>query len=313
MENQFLDWVAQTVRDHPSLRVGIGDDAAVLRWRPDSNIVVATDAITDQVDFRLDEVDPRLVGRKALAVNLSDLAAMAAEPMAALVTLILPKGGGANRSCGQLARDLILGMAPLAEQFDVAIAGGDTNTWDAPLAISVTVIGRTTQHGPLERSGAQIGDALLVTGSLGGSILRRQWNFEPRIDEALQLHADYKLHAAIDISDGLAIDASRLAAASGLGIGIELSSVPISDDAVELSQQTGRPPIEHALGDGEDFELLFTTGPNEATRLLQEQPLSTPITQIGHCLQQPGLWRLDGDAPPQPLETIGFQHVGDAD
>src|SRR5690606_13447043 len=149
------------------------------------------------------------------------------------------------------AVELYRGMIPLAEQYGVAIAGGDTNSWDGPLAITVTAFGRVTERGPLTRSGARPGDLLLVTGALGGSILGRHLRVEPRVREALLLNERYELTAGMDISDGLALDASRLAAASRCGVALRLDSIPISGDAVELAERDGKTPLAHALGDGE--------------------------------------------------------------
>jgi thiamine-monophosphate kinase len=303
MEREFIQWLAEHLPPSPHLRLGIGDDAAVLRWSEGRDLVVTTDTITDQVDFRLHEVDPRQVGHKALAVNLSDLGAMAAEPVAAVVSLVMPREGAL-----ELARELYLGMLPLAEAFRIAIAGGDTNTWDGPLAISVTALGRTTDRGPLTRSGARVGDALLVTGALGGSILGRHLAVEPRVREALELHAAYELHAGMDVSDGLALDASRLAAASGCGVAIDLDAVPISADAVRLAATTGRTPLDHALGDGEDFELLLAANQEVAERIVREQPLAVQVTRIGAFVEQAGLWRRDGEGDLTPLPPTGYQH-----
>jgi thiamine-monophosphate kinase len=313
MEQQFIDWLRANLPPSPFLRVGVGDDAAVLAWAAGGDLVVTTDAVTDQVDFVLAEVEPALVGHKALGVNLSDLAAMAAEPVAAVVSLVVPRRGAGKRDAVELdalelAVELYRGMLPLAERFGLIIAGGDTNTWDGPLAISVTAIGRTTAHGPLTRDGAQPGDHLLVTGSFGGSILGRHLKVEPRVREALLLNEGYDLRAGMDVSDGLALDASRLALASGCGIVLRLADVPISRDAEQLALTTGRSPLEHALGDGEDFELLLAAAPNVAEQIIRDQPLGVPVTRIGECIVEHGLWQIDDAGQRQPLAATGYQH-----
>jgi thiamine-monophosphate kinase len=308
MEQQFIDWLRANLPPSRHLRVGVGDDAAVLAWTAGGDMVVTTDAVTDQVDFVLAEVEPALVGHKALGVNLSDLAAMAAEPVAAVVSLVLPRRGAGDRDALELAIELYRGMLPLAERFDVTIVGGDTNTWDGSLAISVTAIGRTTSRGPLTRSGARPGDHLLVTGRLGGSILGRHLKVEPRIREALLLNERYDLHAGMDISDGLALDASRLATASGCGIALRLADVPISPDAERLAPQSGCTALEHALGDGEDFELLIAASPETAEQMVHEQPLRVPITRIGSCIKEAGLWQISGDGELKELPPTGYQH-----
>jgi thiamine-monophosphate kinase len=304
VERAFVEWLEGALPPHPLLRLGIGDDAAVLKWADGGDAVVTTDAITDTVDFRIAEVTPEQIGHKALGVNLSDLAAMAAEPIAAVVSLVLPR-----HNALELAIGLYRGMLPLAERFGVTVAGGDTNVWDGPLAISVTAIGRVTPRGPLTRGGARPGDVVLVTGSLGGSILGRHLAVEPRVREALLLHDRYELTAGMDISDGLALDASRLAAASRCGIALDLDAVPISADAERLAGTSGRTPLAHALGDGEDFELLLTAVPDAAEAMLREQPLDVPLTRIGQVVEQPGLWSMSAGAGGlEPLEPSGFQH-----
>lgn len=308
VELELVRWLSENLPAHPLLRIGIGDDAAVLRWPTDGELVVTTDAITDQVDFLLAETDPRLIGHKALGVNLSDLAAMAAEPVAAVVSLVLPRNGGVGFDAKGLAVELYHGMLPLAERFGVAIAGGDTNSWDGPLAISVTAFGRTTERGPLTRSGARPGDCVLVTGALGGSILGRHLSVEPRVREALLLNERYELSAGMDVSDGLALDASRLAAASGCGVALRLEAIPVSDAARSLAEHDGKSPLEHALGDGEDFELLFTAPADVAEQMVREQPLDVPVTIIGECVAEAGLWRRDLNGTLTPLEASGYRH-----
>lgn len=313
MESELIDWLRRRLLADPRAPLGFGDDAAVVDWSGaavagNGRLVVTVDTVTDQVDFRLDEIEPWQAGHKALGVNLSDLAAMAAEPIGAVISLVLPRQGGAGRSTLQLGQELYEGIVPLAEKFDVAIVGGDTNAWDGPLAISVTAFGRTTPRGPLTRGGAKPGDWLLVTGALGGSILGRHLAFEPRVREALLLNERYRLSAGMDVSDGLTLDASRLAGASGCGIAIDLTHVPISQDSRILAATSGKRPLEHALGDGEDFELLVTAPPDQAMRIVREQPLGIPVTAIGLCVDQPGLWERTPSGALEPLAAAGFLH-----
>ena len=305
MESELIAWLRKRLPRHPQLTLGLGDDAAILRLAERAECVVTTDLLTDDIDFRLADADPRRVGRKALAVNLSDLAAMAARPLAAVVALAVP------RDCDQqFVVDLYEGMLPLAEKYNLVIAGGDTNCWDGPFAINITAIGEVTEHGPLRRSGAQPGDQIVVTGSFGGSILGRHFDFEPRVDQALLLNANYELHAGIDVSDGLSLDVSRLAAESGCGAVLDTRAIPISVEAREIitSSQDSRAALGHALGDGEDFELALAVPPEEAARLLDEQPLDIPLTRIGEFISQPGLWERAADGCHRPLEPQGYEH-----
>jgi thiamine-monophosphate kinase len=308
MEADLIAHLRRRLPAHPLLRLGIGDDAAVLRMADVEECVITVDMMMDQVDFELGQVDARRIGRKALAINLSDLAAMASEPLAGVVAVALPRSGGMN-----LAVELYEGMLPLAEQFELAIAGGDTNSWNGPLVISVTLLGKVTARGALRRSGARPGDRLLVTGSLGGSILGRHLDFEPRVREALALMRGYELHAGMDISDGLSIDLARLTAESGCGAEVWTDAVPIAEDAYRLVDQLadGSSPLEHALNDGEDFELLLAAPPEEAERMLAEQPLDLPLTMIGEFVAEPGVWQVGATRERLPMVPRGYQHEFD--
>lgn len=305
MESELIQWLRGRLKPHPQLPLGLSDDAALLRWKSESHCVLTTDLLTDGVDFELAKVDPRLIGRKALAVNLSDLAAMAAKPVAALVSLALPRTGALN-----LAKQLYEGLLPLAEKYSLAIAGGDTNTWDGPLAISVTLVGEVAPGGPLVRSGAKPGDQIVVTGSFGGSILGRQFEFEPRVAESIWLAGHYSLHAGIDCSDGLSRDLSRVAEVSGCGAVIETSHVPIAATARELASRSndGRTALEHALGDGEDFELILAAPPSEATAMIAAWPFECPISVIGQFVAERGLWQENERGERSTLAPQGYEH-----
>lgn len=303
MESDFIAWLRDNLPPHPQLRLGPGDDAALLSLTADAGCVVSSDMLTDGVDFVLAETDARRIGRKALAVNLSDLAAMAARPLAAIVSLVVPRDGGLR-----LAVDIYEGLLPLAAQFDVAIAGGDTNSWDGPLVISVTVIGEEAGHGVWPRGGAKIADQILVTGSFGGSILGRHFDFTPRVTEALTLAASYQIHAATDVSDGLSLDLSHVLTESGCGACLDLERVPISDDARRLAAASSRTPLDHALGDGEDFELILTASRSEAARILSDHPVNVPLTPIGEVIELQGLWYRAANGQLAPIPPCGYEH-----
>ena len=308
MESEFIAQLRDLLPPHPLLRLGPGDDAAVLRLAQVDECAVTVDLLTDHVDFELSEIDPSRAGRKALAVNLSDLAAMASRPLAAVIALALPRRGGL-----ELALGLYRGLLPLAERYRVAIAGGDTNSWDGPLVVSITLLGEVTEHGPLRRDGARPGDLIIVTGSFGGSILGRQFDFEPRVREALSLNQGYELRAGIDVSDGLLIDLAHLAQQSDCGAVLRTGDLPISDDAHRLATALadGSTPLDHALSDGEDFELILAASPDEASRMLAEQPLEVPLTAIGQFVAEPGLWEADDEGGRRELSPRGWQHEFD--
>lgn len=305
MERELVRYLCERLPAHPRLLIGPGDDAAILRLPERANLVATTDMLMDGVDFILGQHEAERIGRKALAVNLSDLAAMAAVPLAALVSVSLPRRGGEA-----LAKQLYEGLLPLAKQFDCPIAGGDTNSWDGPLVISVTALGVVPPERRWRRSGALAGDAILVTGEFGGSILGKQFDFVPRVAEALALAENYPIHAALDVSDGLSLDLARLCESSGCGALLELGNIPVAVAARKLSEQLrdGSTPLDHALSDGEDFELILIVPADAAERLLAEQPLATPLTQIGTVSNEPGLHAIDDEGQIRTVAARGYEH-----
>lgn len=220
---------------------GIGDDAAVLA----DGTLLATDTLLEGRHYT-PEADPRAVGHKAVAVNLSDIAAMGGTPVAATVALTLRRSAGAAR-----ADALMAGLQETAARHGVALVGGDTTSWEGPEAVSVTVLGRSPAGGAVLRSGARPGHGVFVTGPLGGSLRGRHLTFEPRLREGAEVAA-LGATAMIDLSDGLSSDAAHLAAASGIRIVLDADAIPVHADAGGL---------DAALRDGEDFELLFTLPP----------------------------------------------------
>ncbi|TWT36430.1 Thiamine-monophosphate kinase [Posidoniimonas corsicana] len=305
MERDLVDWLQKTLPPHPLLRVGLGDDAAVLSLRQTADLVVTTDSLGDGSHFLLNEAEPRWIGHKCLAANLSDLAAMAAKPVAVVVSVMLPRGHADPLA---LAKGLYRGMLPLAEQFETIIAGGDTNVWDGPLTVSVTAFGQPTDRGALLRSNARAGDAILVTGELGGSITGRHLDFTPRVAEALLLHQRYDLHAGMDITDGLSLDLSRLCAASGRGALLDAAAIPVSPAAQQLAAADGTDPLHHALSDGEDFELLLTAPRETAEAMLRESPVECGLSIVGEVTARPGMEIREADGHTTTLEPTGFWH-----
>ena len=298
-ELALIDWIRQRAASAPNLQLGIGDDCAV--WQPSgSSLLFTTDVLMEDVDFRIHETTPQLIGRKAMAVNLSDIAAMAGRPVAALVGVALPKSRGF-----EFAKQLHEGMQSLAAEFKVAIIGGDTNIWDGPLVISVTLIGESTERGPVRRSGAKPGDWLFVTGPLGGSILGHHLTFTPRVHEALELHRLVDLHAMIDLSDGLAADLHHLLDESSVGAMLFENSLPISEAACRMTDN--RSSLEHALSDGEDFELLFAVTPSDGAKLLATTGDVT-ATRIGEIESQAGCHMRMRDGRLRDLPRGGWEH-----
>lgn len=304
MEQEWIRHLRHLIPPSPAVPVGIGDDAAVLCWSQHQQCVVAVDIISDGVDFVLAEVNPQLVGRKALAVNLSDMAAMAARPVAAVSAIGLPRA-----QARPLAEEVYKGLVDLANKYEVAIVGGDTHVWEGPLFLAVTILGVPGPGGIWRRNGARPGDLIIVTGTFGGSILGKHLTFEPRVAEALYLAEHYQIHAAIDVSDGLLLDLWRLAEASGVGAEVNLDRIPIDPAAETLSrtQPDGKSALEHALSDGEDFELILAVPPEEVDRLLADAKLGLPLSVIGTFTERTGLWgRSEGRS--QPLTPAGYVH-----
>jgi thiamine-monophosphate kinase len=299
-EFAYIDWLRRQTPANPRVRLGPGDDAAALALTPGAPCLVTTDMLLEGSCFVLAEAGPRRVGRKAMAVNLSDIAAMAGRPVVAVVSVGLPRRGGRP-----LAEELYRGLREVADAFDTAVAGGDTNSWDGPLVISVTVLGEATARGPVTRSGARPGDWLLVTGPLGGSILGKHLDFTPRVREALALHEAADLHALIDVSDGLAADVNHICEESHCGAVLRAEAVPIAGASRALAD--GRTPLEHALGDGEDFELVCAVAPADGERLVRTQPVpGVTLYHVGECVES-GLWLEEGGRRAV-LPPLGYVH-----
>jgi len=310
VETEFVDWLLAHIPADARLEVPPGDDAAVLRPPAMRRSVVTVDMLTEGVDFILGpKCSPQAVGHKALAVSLSDLAAMAARPEAALVAVALPRKGG-----DAIGRGLFQGIMALAAEHGVTLAGGDTNAWDGPLVVSVTAIGSVPPGRAWRRDGAQPGDHLLITGPLGGSLLGRHLAVSPRCREAARIAEKFVVHAAIDVSDGLSLDMARMMRASGTRGVLHLADIPIHPDAIRMSRSAGdtQSPLEHALADGEDFELLLAMPPSEARDLLaatQSGQIDLQIAMIGTVESGSGLTAIHADGACHPLEPKGFLHA----
>ncbi len=302
-ENSLIDWIQVTFADiharSPSLRIGIGDDAA--HWVDDSTLgeLVSTDTILDGVHFDARLHAPEMIGRKALAVSLSDIAAMAGQPSYVTVNLILP------RRCDiDFVKKLMLGMHPLCLKYQCALAGGDVTSWGGPLAITTTVRAAVHERGIPRRDRAQAGDAIFVSGQLGNSLKSgRHLSFEPRVEAAQVLMTEIEVNAMMDLSDGLATDLRRLCKASHLGAEIYPESLPRSRGLSTSDWPT-------CLTDGEDFELLFTAN----VRYLQSiEALTLPecvrLTRVGTMLAEPGLRLRFEDGRTEALEVKGYLHA----
>ncbi len=297
-ENEFLDWVRQNTPPHSAVPLGIGDDMAAVVLSPEAAAddhtalaLLKVDQVLDGVHFDLSIHAPAAVGRKAVNRCLSDCAAMACQPAAVMLAVALPAGVSMK-----VARELYRGCRDAAAVFDCPIVGGDTAIWgDAAgrLVITVAALGRTDML-PLTRAGAQPGDAICVTGALGGSLRPdgggRHLTFTPRILLAQALARTVPIHAMMDLSDGLAMDLPRLCARSGVGAAVEARRVPIHPDAQALAAGNRAAALRHALADGEDYELLLTVAEADVARIIGAEagpggslapPHAAPVSRIG--------------------------------
>ncbi|HMP68088.1 MAG TPA: thiamine-phosphate kinase [Pirellulaceae bacterium] len=265
---QFYPW--NTI-SRPVLQLGIGDDAAIINVG-DQGIVLTTDALIEGVHFDA-SLNLQQIGRKALAVNLSDLAAMAAWPYGFLVTLCLPKHFVLHD-----VQQLFLGMQALIDEFELQIMGGDTNVGSSQLIISITALGTVDTAKAWRMDGASPGDRILVSGSFGGSRSEKHFNFEPRCQLAYTLNQQFEIVAATDVSDGLAIDLHRLAQASNVGFVLESHKIPISNNVATGSDSSR---LLAALGDGEDFELIIAARPNVAAKILKHPDFAAQLCDVG--------------------------------
>ncbi len=303
-ELEIIQKVQATCSSHPSVLLGIGDDAAVLK-ESIAKQLVCKDMLLDGVHFHVNETDPRRIGHKALAVNLSDIAAMGGVALSAYVALALPRA-----LCHEaFLQGLYDGMEALARRFDLSIAGGDTNIWDGPFAISVTVVGSCHGRGPVLRSGAQEGDIIVVTGPLGDSYATgHHLDFTPRLKEAQRILDAVSLHSMIDLSDGLGKDLRLMCSQSKVRASLRQDSLPIRSSLQTLPRAQA---LEAALNDGEDFELCFTLAP-DAWKELQATCPDLPLTAIGHIGPGEGLaWDL-GSGQEQVILAKGYEHKADA-
>ncbi|MCA9192317.1 MAG: thiamine-phosphate kinase [Planctomycetales bacterium] len=300
MEQSFVAWAKIRSLRLPQVKLGIGDDAAILA-PSDLDLVVTTDSMMDGTHFRVGECDLRSIGEKLVGVNLSDLAAMGAEPNSILLSMCLP-----SRNSEELAAEIYEGVCTAAARYEVALAGGDTNCWSGPLVLHMTAIGFCQPEQAWLRSGAKPNDLIVVTGELGGSIQGKHLKFQPRLDVVRKLRGRLNVHAAMDISDGLSIDLLRMCDASRCGAVLDLENIPVSLAATELSKSSGLSALDHALGDGEDFELLLAVSVEDLnclTSLLGKES----VRVVGEFTSRTGLWARRGGQLTQ-LPATGYIH-----
>ena len=285
---------------------GIGDDCAVLPLNTTESMVVTTDLLVEDIHFLRDRITPEQLGRKSLAVNLSDVAAMGAAPVASFLSLSLPPG-----VTGVWIDAFLAGYHALSTQFGEPLLGGDTTSARDRLTVSVTAIGRAENTHLKRRGDAKPGDRIFVTGYLGDSaqglqdmLSGRDTPFialhnkpEPFVNEGIWLGGRNEVHAMMDISDGIASDLLHILQMSGVGAEVSLDMIPTNT------------PIELAVAGGEDYKLLLTADVGAAARLTEDYKakFGEPLYEIGRIVAGEEIRWLDCGNPVL-LEYEGFAH-----
>lgn len=322
----FIDHIRATFAGAKadSLAVPIGDDAAVLDVPADRQIVVTTDALVEGVHFRRDWSDPYSIGWKTAAVNLSDIAAMGADPTFTFVSLALPAG----ETVEWLER-LYDGLCDCLNRYGARLAGGDTNSAGAGMVISVTQLGTVPRGQALTRTGAKVGDVLLVTGTLGDSAaglalllqcgaaqaekvshdaVQSHRRPQPRVVAGRAARLTGCVRAAMDISDGLAGDLPKLCAASGVGARIDAAALPLSEAVRVAAQELGQSPLDMGLDGGECCELLLAVAPGDVEAVQAAVAATgTVLTPIGEVLRA-GFHILGPNGEELPTQRRGWDH-----
>ncbi|MCX5702394.1 MAG: thiamine-phosphate kinase [Candidatus Omnitrophica bacterium] len=287
----LIERIKKLVKTGPLVIKGIGDDCAVLRFDRNKYLLSTCDMIVEGVDFTRKD-SPYLIGRKSLAVSISDIAACAGTPRYALFSMGIPRN-----STVEFIGKIIKGIVDLAKAYKIDIVGGDLSRSEK-LIIDVNVLGFVEKINLVLRNGAKVGDIIFASGTLGGSILGRHLKFSPRIKEARYLVNNFKINAMIDVSDGLAQDLSHILKESEVGALIYEVLIPQSNQASDL---------EDALYSGEDFELLFTMSRKEARKLFSRR--SKIFTPIGEIVERKYGFRLmDERNRERVIKPEGFRH-----
>lgn len=302
-------------QDDKRIVIGPGDDCAVLQIG-ESFLAVTTDMMLEGRHFRRDWLTAREIGARAFVAALSDIAAMGAVPAFALASLAIPGNWTAEE-----ATELLQGLAQEAESYGVSLVGGDTNAAPAAGAIlDIMLLGLCRAH-IWRRSGAQIGDAVYVTGSLGGAAaavaaknagLRDVPGWDcyarptPRVEAAARLNPLGRVHCAIDISDGLVQDARHICECSHVGIVLHAAHIPLHPAVPQIAAQLGTEPLLFALTGGEDYELLLTASPEDCEAL--NAVLDIPLTKIGAVVPGDNVTVLDAQGLELTLPAAGWDH-----
>jgi thiamine-monophosphate kinase len=270
-ENQLIKILTLPVKKDTSVLRGIGDDAAIIRDKKNKFLLITTDILIENIHFKIAEAESYQIGHKALACNISDIAACGGRPKYALISLGLPKNLSLN-----FIKGIYRGIKKLANRYKITIVGGDISSSEK-LTINITLLGFAKRENLVFRDGAKVGDRIFVTGKLGGSGKGKHLKFSPRVNEALILTKKYKINSMIDLSDGLAQDLYNIISRSKTGAYIHEDCIPLSSEAEN---------IDSALYEGEDFELLFTAPERESEKIKGSRAGKLKITEIGRIVEK---------------------------
>ena len=301
-EDQITSWfAAQSKKDAARFPIGIGDDMAQVHVAPSESVLVTTDMLLDGSHFDLAHCTLEQAGYKAMAASLSDCAAMATVPVCAVCAVGLPRGFGEEE-----LKALHAGLVRSGRMFNCELIGGDITKWQGDaerLAICVTMLSVPSgHHMPVRRNGAKAGDCVCVTGTLGGSLTGKHLTFVPRVNEALAITKAAPIHAMMDITDGLSTDLNRICTQSGVGAVVDAALLPLSKATARASD-----PVEAALHEGEDFELLMTLAAEDYETLAELKDI--PIVRIGQITAEGGMRLRLADGTVAPLEPKGYDHL----
>ena len=296
-EDDFVCWMKKKVKYSELVEIPIGDDASVVSTTG-KQLILKVDTVVEGVHFEKN-LNPAWIGHKALARPLSDVAAMGGKPLFALCAMVLRKNEKYS-----FVQSIFSGLYKLAGKFSVSVVGGDITQNSKLLMISITVVGECAGLLPIRRKGAKVGDAIFVTGKLGGSILNKNYKFIPRIKEGVWLNKNCSIHSMIDISDGLALDLARMCELSGVGAEIYQNSIPHSKDTFVMSKSDKKDPLDHALYDGEDYELLFTAPSHECDKIIE----GTGSTMIGKICKMHGIYLKTINNETIRIKTSGWRY-----
>ena len=304
-EFSFIKWIRKREKRRKDVILGIGDDCAAINVSSDKLCLITTDMLVDGTHFDLKKCTIKDVGRKAIACSISDVAAMGCQATVAVISICFPE-----HTAEKFARELYEGIWSISDEYNIEIVGGDIISGRSRLCINVTMLGRDEGLKPIRRSGAKGGDVILVTGTLGGSLLGKHLHFEPRLKEGLLLNKHFKIHAMIDISDGLTADLNHILEESSVGAILYEDQIPISGAAVKLSKKTGKTPLYHALSDGEDYELLMTLSKGQANKVLNSVLFEKGmIGRIGEIANGSGIQMRFSNGNIRRIKPHGYEHL----